>query len=44
MLKKFIAWEQRRIITKLEEIFQIQNNFGYIDTLKSQIKQLNNKT
>ena len=50
MLKKFIAWfseesgwEQRRIIAKLEEIFQIQNNFGYIDTLKSQIKQLNNK-
>ena len=37
------AWEQRRIIAKLEEIFQIQNNFGYIDTLKSQIKQLNNK-
>lgn len=47
MLKEFAEWFgtkspsfQRAIILKLEEVFQIQNNFGYIESLKDQIRSL----
>lgn len=47
MLAEFAEWfktkpsyQQRNIIAKLEEVFQIQNNFGYIQSLKDKIKSL----
>lgn len=47
MLKEFADWfstknpgQQRQILLKLEEIFQVQNNFGYIQSLKDKIQSL----
>ena len=47
MLNEFISWfstktpyQQKLLLLKLEEVFHIQNNFGYIESLKDQIKSL----